>query len=460
MKMIMTLLFFVVIMLLQSCVSLDFIYRHETDYFTNISKDTTYVHTVLNAPDNKDRGVVAPSNRTVSRERVIWLADSQVTRTYPDFIRLGVLESAGLLGGNPDMSFGAGIFGMHPEFNLDQIDQFERGTANSIFAGGLYRAGITEFRLRWFNDAPNWSIGLTTFEAIVPDAEVENGLFGFGVLNVRKRFYLSEEIPYLTLTPGFGLAVYPSIYGNLSLQLEAGSIGGVNMRAYLGVAGGINPTYAPNILGNEYHDGTAVNTIIPYGGLGVSIYDFVNKPEETEEVIEEMEHSAWNFSIAKLYVLNAGVESSLFGNQTDDNPVFFTGFGIKLLSTEVALPILDHRISLGTSLLNIWQPGLLNFAFTILPIRFGYYYQPNNTSIVFHPHIEAGFYPGSLYNAGLDVMLINSDYLSTGISLGYTIGNPSIFNLIDDYIKFSTYYFGIVLNLNTGFEANQLRYYK
>ncbi len=145
--------FSAIIAFFTSCASIT---REEKDEFTITDIDTTFQSFVKNSPNNVDRGVVFPSSREILVERSVTQRDSSFTRYYPDFIRLGLFESVGTIGGDPKHAIGTGLFGIFPMGNI--TDAF-RGEENKVFAGGIYRVGISEVRLRWFRDAKNWTFG-------------------------------------------------------------------------------------------------------------------------------------------------------------------------------------------------------------------------------------------------------------------------------------------------------------
>ncbi|MER3328251.1 MAG: hypothetical protein RIF34_01645, partial [Candidatus Kapaibacterium sp.] len=148
--------------LLQSCTIMTT--REEEDLYTITERDTTVKHFIKNAPGNKNRGVVHPSTKEILREREVTQKDSIVNRYYPDFIRIGLFEGMGLIGGSTDFSLNSGIFGVYPDPAL--LDESSRGSnGGSIFSGGIYRIGIYENRLRWFRDAENWTWGFHGLEA-------------------------------------------------------------------------------------------------------------------------------------------------------------------------------------------------------------------------------------------------------------------------------------------------------
>jgi hypothetical protein len=176
---------------LSSCVSI--MTRTETDIHTISERDTIFSYEQKNAPGNQDMGVVYPSSRTFKSERRLYQRDSIVERKYPDFIRLGVFESVGLIGSaSGESSYGTGMFGIFPDFINLKSDY--SGDSGKLFSGGIYRIGVGEWRLRWFKDAPNWTFGTSMIEFLIPSAKKQNTLSSIFPLYIRKRYYLRNSI--------------------------------------------------------------------------------------------------------------------------------------------------------------------------------------------------------------------------------------------------------------------------
>src|ERR1700754_2235282 len=153
---------------LQSCIT-----RTERDLYTITDRDTTYREIVQNEPGDRDNGIIFPSSRTIEVHRETTTHDSTVEREYPNFIRLGAFESAGFIGtGAGKNGIGTGLFGVYglldPDFGLDVSSSSKE--RDVLFTGGLYRIGIGEWRLRWFRDAENWTIGTSLIELLAPEA--------------------------------------------------------------------------------------------------------------------------------------------------------------------------------------------------------------------------------------------------------------------------------------------------
>src|SRR4051812_34148364 len=97
-------------MLLASCA----ITRTETDYYTITIRDTTYREAVRNVPgSHEDNGVVFPSSRVTNISRNTVSYDSTHERRYPNFLRAGGIEFAGLIGSSSTNGMGPGLFGLY-----------------------------------------------------------------------------------------------------------------------------------------------------------------------------------------------------------------------------------------------------------------------------------------------------------------------------------------------------------
>ncbi len=458
-------------LILSSCSSLHT--RTETDIYTIADVDTLRSYDALNAPGNRDNGVVYPSSTREEQVRDITMRDSIVERNYPDFIRLGLFEGVGLFGGDGDYAMGSGIFGVHPE--LGNLTDGFRGNSDALVPGGLYRLGIAEYRLRWFRDAKNWTIGTSAFEAIVPDARGEKILASILPIYLRKRYYLDEDIPYLAITPALGIGLYPSIYVNTSVSLDLGSIGGLNLRAYIGYAFGMNPTYTPQISGNDYAS-EAQNVSFPYAGLGVSVLDFLNLPKETETEWKDHKHSSWEIGLLDITLLSSNTDESIFAStpsnkfqqQTaEKDNMLISGMIFKLATAKVALPYLDYHLYAGTSLFNLVALGKDAFGTGILPLRVGYWHTLLNDELIAEPFIEYSYLPSQMLHIGAEFKLRLAEKFSIKLALGYVNGSTS--TSIDDFYNsdwgvsadFSGVYAGIGFSiLDRLFYSEELRYNK
>lgn len=450
------LVFSAIIVFFTSCASIT---REEKDEFTITDIDTTFQSYVKNSPNNQDRGVVFPSSREILVERSVTQRDSSFTRFYPDFIRLGLFESIGTIGGDPDYGIGTGLFGIFP---MGNISSSFRGEKDKIFAGGIYRIGISEVRLRWFRDAKNWTIGTHAAEFIIPDARAENMLISVLPIYVRKRFFLREEIPYIAFTPSFGIGPAPSQYINLSGSLDIGSIGGLNLRAYLGLAVGINTSESPQIKQNDYTDETQA-IAYPYAGLGISFLDFLNLVPETMVEWKDHEHSAWQIGLLEFGLHYTDANKSVFADTIAQK--VFKGFDLEIAKTNLALPFGNNRFYAGVSLLHFMGLGMNSWGLAILPLRFGYWHTLVDDELTITPFVELGMYPTKYLNVSGEINLVLSENLNLGIRTGYITGSSDDISggsFVENFgrsTSFSNFYFGLGIRLqNRIFFPHHLRY--
>lgn len=451
--------------IIQSCSFI--ITREEEDLYTITEKDTTYQHFIKNAPGNVDRGVVHPSTKEILNERTIVQRDSSVIREYPDFIRLGLFEGMGLIGGSTDFSLNTGIFGIHPDPTL--LAESSRGQqGGSIFTGGIYRVGIYENRLRWFRDAPNWTWGIHGFESIVVDARAEKGLMGFVTPYIRKRYYFRDDIPYISATIAVGMGFYPSQYMNISGSIDVGSIGGLNIRAYLGIAAGYNSKTSTLIEGNDFATEGIFNTI-PYAGLSVSVLDFVNVVPELYTEWKDHEHSSWKVGLLEMAFVNTNSDYSYFGTDSrDTSESIIKGFIMKFANAEVAIPIEDnYNFYAGTSLMSMYILGLSGNGIGILPLRVGYWHQLLKDELSIDPYIEYGYFPSNYFDIGAKLRLRFSDRFNMAITGGYISGSTTgglgseALEILGDVTEFSGFYIGLSFSLfDRLFYPEELRYSK
>ncbi len=444
--------------LLGACSSIT---RIEKEVYTITDKDTTYNYHVTNHPGNRDNGAIFPSSKVIYKERDLIQRDSVTERYYPDFIRLGFLETIGTIGGDSEHAIGTGLFGIFPDF-ADLSDTY-RGNNDKFFSGGIYKIGITEHRLRWFRDSKNWTIGTHIAEFILPDARGENALISILPLYIRKRYYISEQIPYLCFTPSIGFGLYPSFYTNISGSLDLGSMGGLNLRIYAGLAAGHNPSYSPQIRRNDFMSSDEGKSVVfPYVGIGASFLDFHNLVKETETEWQYHEHSGWDIGLIQFAMLSSNADKSIFS----DNRLF-TGFQLKIANSFLALPYADYKVFLGTSLFNIMVLGENAFAMAVLPIRAGYWAVLIDDELSAEPFIEYGYYPSKILNLGCKINLVISESINLGLVAGYVNGsndNNLPAELTNNYgitTSFSNFYLGLNFGIiDRIFFPHQLRYNK
>ena len=441
--------------------------RTEEDVYTISERDTTSLYEAKNAPGNRDNGIVYPSSRTFKSYRYLLQRDSVVTRQYPDFIRMGIFESAGFfLAGDKAHSAGLGLFGVYPDFKQAAIKN--QGQSGKLFIGGLYRLAIGEWRLRWFRDAENWTIGTSLLEVLAPDARVEKMLISTLPLYIRKRYYIREEIPYIAFTPSFGIGYYPSQYLNVSASLDVGSLGGLNMRLYVGFAAGSNsPTLAPQVRMSDSY-GKSQTSIFPYTGLGVSVLDFLNLVPETYVEWKDHAHSSWNIGLIQVAALTSGSDKSIYASDTDTTSSdIVKGTMLRVGNASIALPIFDYKLYAGTSLFNFLALGKTEWGIGVLPIRLGYWQTLIADELSTEPFVEFNYYPSSFINIGNRLNLRITDMLNLNFIIGYASGSTTggIGTDITDQFgnpgSFSRVYLGIGIGfLDRIFFPENLRYNK
>ncbi|MBL7997204.1 MAG: hypothetical protein JNL32_01075 [Candidatus Kapabacteria bacterium] len=451
--------------------------RTEQDTYTLTIEDTTKSTVARNKPGARDdNGIVYPSARTTEIERGMTQRDSVVTREYPAFIRLGAFESIGLIGsGNASNGIGAGLFGIYydpADFLSDKI----QGRQSGLFTGAIYRFGIAEYRLRWFRDAANWTIGTHGVEMIYPEASNSKTLISVLPLYVRKRFYLREEIPYVAATISTGLGFYPSQYINLSGSLDVGSIGGLNIRAYAGFAAGANRA---NSALNDSN--SAVTAFIPYAGIGISVLDFLNRVPELYREWKDHEHSSWSIGVANLTLMNTSLDTSILTRGSFP----LKGFQLQIAPVCIAIPweLLRNRLYVGTELFNLVIAGAgrqriagrnVDFAsmgLGILPLRVGYWYPVLSDELSAEPFIEYSYLPSSMIQLGAKLNLFLTQRFNIGLNAGYISSSgidlpviPGIQSFLERAFgrsmgAFSTAYIGLSVGIQSRiFFPDEVRY--
>lgn len=446
--------------LLSSCSGL--ITRTETETYTIVVRDTLNQIEQKNVPGQRDLGVVYPSSKVLQSTREITTRDSLVERFYPNFIRLGVFESVGLIGTSSENQLGSGLFGIFHE--VESYPSNQRGYKGKLFSGGYYRFGIAEWRLRWFRDSKNWTLGTSLFEAFAKDNIQEHLLFGLAPIYIKKRFFLSEKIPYIAISPSFGFGLFPSQYIHLNTALEIGSIGGLNIRLYAGIALGQTPK--SSFLMHGVANKETQTMTVPYLGLGMSFLDFVNIVPELYTEWKDHPHSSWNIGLLQFALLNTNSDTSVGKTTTG----LIKGFHLKLMPSSVALPVLNNQFYLGTSLLNLFFFGLKDIGIGVLPIRFGYWQVILPDELSTEPFVEYNYFPSSFIHLGNRLNLKITESFNFSLVLGYISGNnnrllkalrPNNWLDFTPYASFSRYYIGISLGImDRIFQPEELRYNK
>jgi len=443
--------------------------RTERDIYTITNSDTVVTERVQNQPGDRDNGIIYPSTRSITMARTMKQHDSSVDRHYPAFIRLGLFEGIGTIGSAVDgaPSTYTGLFGTFHDLGQILFNRKSDTTKAAVFSGYIYRFGIGEWKLNWFDNDPGWSWGVNSVELIHPDANTDHSLVGVGVLTINKRFYLRNFIPYMAIRPSLSLSALPSTYVNASVSADIGSIGGVNLRVYAGYLFGASLLTQP------------VDFIsFPYAGIGVSVLDFLNREEELDVEWKYHEHSAWEIGGIDFVLVGSGAATSAFAaEQVGTSVSVIKGGTARVAFAAVALPILDYRLSLGTALLNAVVLGGYEYGVGVLPLRLTYHWNPFRNTFTVEPFVEYNFAPSTFAHMGVRFSVPVGEQSSIQVVAGYASGNtgtgvsfPGIADLgtrIDGVIApntspiFSAFYIGIGASVfDRLFGRGDLRYGK
>ncbi len=445
-----TILIAITSLLLFGCSSLtnmggidEMITRTEKDIYTRTLRDTAIIDAVRNAPGQRDNGIVYPTSRIVEMRRDVMQVDSSTTRDYPNFIRIGLLETIGIVGGGSmQNSLNGGLFGVFGYFNRDYDNKRAPSTSN-IFSGAIYRIGIMEKRLRWFNDDPDWTLGTHYYEKIIGDNRSNNTLTGIAPIYIRKRFFIKETIPYVAITPAIGFSLFPDPYVNISVSGDLGSIGGMNLRTYFGVA-------IPFIAKNY----------IPYAGIGTSFLDFLNRVPETEKEWKYHDHSGWQIGLASVMGVFSNAEKPFFDPNTNTP---FKGIIARLAPASMFIPLGNNKFTLGTSLFNLLLFGNKEGGIGILPVRIGYWQNVISNDAVLEPFLEYNYYPTNMVHMGAKLAFRISKQINAFLQAGYSSGSH-IAQLNDTFKTlgdFDIYYIGLGIGLyDRIFYKDEMRYGK
>ncbi|MDB5034167.1 MAG: hypothetical protein JWQ98_1408 [Chlorobi bacterium] len=439
---------------LSGCFGMFGITRTESDLYTITKRDTTIRQDVRNAPGDRDNGTIYPSPRTVEISRTYVQLDSTVNRYYPDFLRFGVLETAGFIGiGQSDSGGGNGIFGIYKSLELKSPD------STKIFGSAMYRVLPYERVLHAFNDAPDWTVGTAAYETFVIQKDnnaavsPDERLSGVLPLYVRKRFFLRDKPPYVMVVPFFGVGLLPSQYVNLGATIDVGSYGGFNLRAYAGYVAG-------STLAFRDRNTTSYDVNFPYFGIGVSALDFVYKNEELNVEWKDQKHSAIEVSAfeADLVYATSPLADSIPARLTDTSNGFPTGFIVKLATATYPLPFADGHFFVGTSFLNVMKMSSSEIALGFLPIRAGYRVTLIKPDLNLEPFAELTYYPSTIYHVGVRASLKIYDWTQLSVMAGYVNGTPHFERVISEPTlqgvgDFSTFYLGVGIGLGDVFHT-------
>jgi len=451
MKQILILIFFSA--LLSSCVT-----RFEYDTYTITVRDSIYRERVHNAPGSGgENGTVFPSSRTTRLQRESLSYDSTYEREYPAFLRYGGIEFAGLITGSSNLGLGTGLLGVYTVLDSNRINNVYQAKENSIFKGQIFRVLPLEYRLHWFNESPDWTIGWNGYESIAQDDDVSNTLKSVGAnVYIRKRFWFRDKPPYLFASPFFGISLLPSAYVNFGGELTFGSFGGFNIRAYAGLATGF--TWNPFLQANE----SSKSITTPYIGLGVSALDFINKVSETQHEWKDYLHSAVEVSVFDVDILKAFTGYPNFFD-TSKGALPVTGLSLQLGTAHFPLDIWNGKFWAGTSLFKFFALGYFQAVLSVLPLRFGYREYLIAEDLTIEPFIEANYYPSSFINLGGRLRLNTFRDMTIGLVFGYANGStgafyPKIFvqNGAAVHADISSFYLGISIGLKDRLNTPEL----
>ena len=376
--------------------------RTEEDLYTITQSDTTIREEVHNPPGDRENGTIYPSPRTVEITREYVQRDSTVERHYPAFLRFGGIETASFFSTGSTDGAGNGLFGLYGLLNI------KRTTASKIFTANMYRFMPYEIRLRWFDDAPNWTIGTAAAEMFIrqndssAEWDTDEALIGVAPIYVRKRFFLREEPPYIMVVPFFGFSGPwgPSYYVNAGSTFDVGSYGGLNFRGYAGYIAGTSSLFTEKGGGG---------VAFPYFGVGVSALDFVNKTEELFIEWKDHDHNALEVSGLNFDIVRAFSDTSdPFGTALNDPNAGtppLTGFIMRFASASIPVPIGDRRWFVGTSLFNLMALNRTNIAFGFLPLRTGYRLNLVSDELNLEPFGEFTYFPSTAWHLGARTLL-------------------------------------------------------
>lgn len=422
--------------------------RTEIDAYTITVRDTTFRSEVRNVPGpDGEHGIVYPSTRQTNVTRETLSYDSTYERDYPAFLRYGGLEFAGLVTGAAAPGYGPGLFGVYSLLDSNRVPNLDTAKHDYIFKGHLFRILPLEYRLRWFDDAPDWTIGWNAYESIAQSDDPAKTLTStFANLYLRKRYWIRDKKPYIIAAPYFGISLIPSAYFNLGGELILGSYGGFNIRGYLGIANGFT--------WKTFSNRVAENVTTPYIGIGVSALDFLNTVEELSVEWKDQKHSAIEISVldAELLYATAGYPN-LFDTTSVKLPV--TGMSLQFATSHFPLPLWNGKFWAGTTLFKLFALGYNQFVFSVLPLRFGYREYLIAEDLTFEPFIEANYYPSSFANIGARLRLNTFRDMTVGFTAGYATGSTGAFlpSIIYEALnlergskrptEFSSFYIGI-----------------
>ena len=96
---------------------------------------------------------------------------------------------------------------------------------------------------------------------------------------------------------------------------------------------------------------------------------------------------------------------------------------MRFANADLALPVLKHKLSVGTSLFSALVLGTSEYAIGVLPIRITYHWLPFKRDLQINPFIEVGYAPSTFAHVGIRTLLPISDQMNIQIVAGYVQGN-------------------------------------
>lgn len=434
--------------------------RTETDLYTITVRDTTIREDAVNPPGEREGGTIYPSPRSVEISRRYLQRDSVDNRYYPAFLRFGGIEAMSFLSpGTETQGAGNGLFGLYDLLTV-------RLTSDStMFGGYFYRVMPYEARLRWFDDAPDWTLGTSLGEIFIRKLDTSSklmpGEYLFSILNgyIRKRIFLREEAPYVMVVPFLGISGFPSQYVNGGATLDVGSFGGFNLRAYAGYVHGTSSWFAG---GGDTLDYSAS---FPYFGIGVSALDFVNKTEELFIEWKDHDHNAIEVSALNLDLLNSlGSQDAFAGDTTKKEAPAVSGFHLSLATATFPLPIANNRFFVGASLFSMYAFSGTELAYGFLPLRAGYRHNILDDDLNIEPFVEYIYYPSRMMQVGARGTLKVTDWIQGNLTAAYATGTltsvarrglEEMFTDLElsNNGDFSTFYIGLGLGFGSVFHT-------
>jgi len=444
--------------------------RIERELYTITQRDTTVRETPTNVPGERDNGTIYPSSRQVEITRRYEQHDSTVERYYPAFLRFGGVEAASFIGtgGNTNGS-GLGLFGLYDLLTI------KRTTDTKTFTGNMYRFMPYEWRLRWFDDAPDWTFGISAVEMFIKPKDSSatvsktERLMGIGSPYIRKRLFLRSDPPYVMVVPFIGVGLLPSQYLNVGATFDIGSYGGFNLRAYGGFITG------STAIGQEKNNRTGTtpdySVSFPYFGIGVSALDFVNKTDELFVEWKDHKHNAIEVSaldLAFAYSTTANAGSWFNSSASDSATSFPSGFILRFATASFPLPVADGHLYVGTSLFNGLILSKKEIAIGWLPLRVGYRLPLIGNDMNLEPFAELNYYPKTTVHLGARLAVKLPEIRLPGLNFpvplmasamaGYVNGsaNSDIATGYEDLIApqdFSSFYLGIGVGIGDVFHT-------